>query len=129
MHPLDHVSLLCGGNTQSGRRALSCVPCPAFALRSDVHDQLPLIDLQLAQVFGPLAFFDVRGQELQPPNSSSLENVLEAQLVLSLYTALVKEYSELKDRPSFGIISPYLAQVNACHESPWPCCMLPVGLR
>lgn len=53
-------------------------------------------------------------QESSPPNSSSLINRTEAELVLSIYRELVHRFPELKTKPAVAIISPYKAQVSWC---------------
>ena len=58
-----------------------------------------------------MAFFDVEGAEVQSSNWS-LENRLEAEMVLLLYDALTRRYPALRqDTSRIGIISPYKAQV------------------
>ena len=49
----------------------------------------------------------------------SLENHLEAEMVLLLYDALTRRYPELRhDTSKIGIISPYKAQVAKSHAQP-----------
>ena len=72
------------------------------------------------QCFGPFAFFDVKGREDFLESQSSMVNEMEAEMVVSLYTALIQRYPELKmQTSSIAIISPYKAQV--LKKLP-PCC-------
>lgn len=65
------------------------------------------------QCLGPFAFFDVRGKENLSESQSSLVNEMEAEMVVSLYIALMQRHPELKaDTSSIAIISPYKAQVR-----------------
>ena len=71
-----------------------------------VHSLLPL------QCLGPFAFYDVNGVEQVPDNSSSLVNKTEAEMVMSLFLALVQRYPQLRASSSIAVISPYKAQVR-----------------
>jgi senataxin len=62
--------------------------------------------------FQPLVFYDVPGKEHSPEGSSSIQNVAEAQVVVSLYRELVHRNPGLKTKPSIAVISPYKAQVG-----------------
>ena len=55
----------------------------------------------------------LRLQETSPPNSNSLLNHAEAEMVLSIYRELVHRFPQLKTKPSVAIISPYKGQVRA----------------
>ncbi len=48
-----------------------------------------------------------------PDGSSSLVNVREAEVVLSVYRELVHRHPDLRLKPAVGVISPYKAQVGA----------------
>ena len=63
------------------------------------------------QCLGPFAFYDVKGLEEVPDNSSSLVNKTEAEMVMSLFLALVQRYPQLRASSSIAVISPYKAQV------------------
>ncbi len=47
-----------------------------------------------------------------PGGSSSLVNVREAEVVLSVYRELVHRHPDLRLTPAVGVISPYKAQVR-----------------
>ena len=68
-------------------------------------------DSAWVQCFGPVAFFDVEGQEAQSSNYS-ISNESEALMVLLLYDALTRTYPQLRADPAahIGVISPYKAQ-------------------
>lgn len=68
-------------------------------------------DGRCAQCLGPFAFYDVRGEESVPEGSSSLENSVEAEIIVRLYTAMANAYPQLLNITSVAVISPYLAQV------------------
>ncbi|CAG9466793.1 unnamed protein product [Pedinophyceae sp. YPF-701] len=65
--------------------------------------------------FGPLAFFDVQGEEVVPGagSGSSVSNPAEVALIIALYRAVVQLHPELADSGRVGVISPYKAQVRA----------------
>lgn len=64
-------------------------------------------------VFRPWLSAWLRLQETSPPNSNSLLNHAEAEMVLSIYRELVHRFPQLKTKPSVAIISPYKGQVRA----------------
>lgn len=67
------------------------------------------------QALGPLAFYDVRGNERSEEGSTSLVNDEEAKMVMFLYAELVTRYSQLSSGANIAVISPYKAQV--CHPA------------
>lgn len=64
------------------------------------------------QCFGPLALFHVEGQEASEERATSILNVAEASMVLSLYMELRTRYSHLSSSNQIAVISPYKAQVR-----------------
>ncbi|KAG1657489.1 hypothetical protein FOA52_001404 [Chlamydomonas sp. UWO 241] len=67
--------------------------------------------------FGPFAFYDVAGKESNAVGSQSVQNKIEAQVVLCIYRELVHRYPALRRTPSVGIISPYKSQVKLLRDS------------
>lgn len=65
----------------------------------------------LWQCFGPLALFHVEGREAIEERATSIMNVAEASMVLSLYMELRARYSHLSSSNQIAVISPYKAQV------------------
>lgn len=63
------------------------------------------------QCFGPLALFHVDGSEAIEERATSILNVAEASMVLSLYMELRARYSHLSSSNQIAVISPYKAQV------------------
>lgn len=68
-------------------------------------------------VFGPLAFFDVVGQEKVPEGSASIVNEEEAAFVLHLYRELTQAAPELRNTAAVAVITPYKAQVGASSKA------------
>ncbi|XP_024378491.1 probable helicase MAGATAMA 3 [Physcomitrium patens] len=66
--------------------------------------------------FGPYTFFDIDGEESQPPGSGSWVNKDEVEFVLVLYRHLVALYPELKGSPTVAVISPYKLQVKLLRQ-------------
>ncbi len=66
----------------------------------------------LWQCFGPLALFHVDGTEAIEERATSILNVAEASMVLSLYMELRARYSHLSSSNQIAVISPYKAQVR-----------------
>jgi senataxin len=66
--------------------------------------------------FGPYTFFDMDGEESQPPGSGSWVNRDEVEFVLVLYRHLVALYPELKGSPTVAVISPYKLQVKLLRQ-------------
>ncbi|CAL5219614.1 g1484 [Coccomyxa viridis] len=62
--------------------------------------------------FGPLALFHVDGTEAIEERATSILNVAEASMVLSLYMELRARYSHLSSSNQIAVISPYKAQVG-----------------
>ena len=63
------------------------------------------------QCFGPLALFHVDGNEATEERATSILNVAEASMVLSVYMELRARYSHLGSSNQIAVISPYKAQV------------------
>ena len=76
----------------------------------------------IEQCFGPLALYDVAGFEEVPEGTASLENRVEAEMVLCLYRQLITHYPQLRSGPHIGIISPYSAQVPSQYCPPGAVC-------
>jgi len=67
-------------------------------------------------LFGPIAFYDIRGREEKALDGASLLKNCEAQLVVAVYLHFIEKYPQLKNPNQFGIISPYKGQVKLIEE-------------
>ncbi|KAK8699566.1 hypothetical protein V6N13_115649 [Hibiscus sabdariffa] len=68
-------------------------------------------------MFGPYSFINVSGREEMDDLGLNCRNMVEVALVLRLLRTLFKAWNGSRDRLCVGILSPYVAQVDAIRDN------------